>query len=149
MESLKYKNRKFMMFAILSAFLFVWLITGSGMAANQYIKLIGTLLPADQQHDSNVYALQYGDQSWYLGITDVRTNTFSPYALGNDWSALTRSAIGQFRLIGDKDTIKPLNVMKMCEPIAITGFIDYNTGRLRVIDVEPTKSPIELAWCTY
>ena len=128
---------------------FAYLIPTTLMADTRHIEFIGTFLPADQQYAYRVYTLQHDDQKWYLGVTRLKSNRNYFYGSDyNDWTALRQSAIKRLHLIGDKNISELMNnAPEICEKVKITGFLNYSTGNLRLLTVEPVERDVKLKWC--
>ena len=127
----------------------MWLVPGTAFSATTYIEITGTLVPVEQQYGHRVYKLQSGGQFLHLAISGLRSYSGNINSDKNEWYYLKSQGHRRFRLVGDNESIEQLKTSKPCDAVKIRGFINYNTGLLRVRNLEPAKNDILLAGCSF
>jgi hypothetical protein len=133
---------------LLAIYLLIWLVPGTVFSGTDYVEITGTLAPVERQSGKDVYKLQMRGESLLLAISGLRSYSTS-YRSQNEWYYLKRRGTKRLRLVSDSEVIEQLKAGKPCDSVKISGFINYDSGLLRMIKLEPAKSNVLLAGCSF
>ena len=147
MSTLQSSQKECWRYCLRAIFLLIWLVPGTAFSDSNYIEIIGTIVPVEQQHGHNVYKLQSNGQRLYFSIADLKSSA-SNYTIQDEWYYFKRQSHRRLRLAGDKELIKQLKVGKLFDTVKISGYFNYSTGLFRVRNLEPVKNDILLASCS-